>query len=421
LSLSIFDAARDAPGQPALITPDRTFDFSELADLAAQARIDPRGTVVVGHLDVPTIAQLHACIAARAPAICVHPRWTERERRAALDDMPIVPESLAVVFTSGSSGAPRGVVLGRDAFIASAHASADNLGWRDDDRWLLGLSPAHVGGLSILTRCLLARRPVVLGSDDVLETIARQRVTLVSWVPAQLARLLDAHSDWRAPAHLRTVLLGGAAVPIALRERARERGLRVLASYGLTEACSQVTTERAPGASSGPPLPGIEVRIDDSRIQVRGPTLLSGYLRGGSPLDAEGWFTTGDLGHLDAAGNLHVLGRADDVIVTGGENVHPLELEAVLEADPLVREACIFGIDDESFGQRVAAALVLAPGADASAVVARAELASFKRPRQLFVLDSLTRTASGKLDRRATAAKAQRKSCTAQTLPPEVA
>ncbi len=376
--------------------------------------------MVVGHLDVTTLVTLLAAIAARLPVVLVHPRWTERERHAALDDLPELPPASVVVFTSGSTGRPRGAVLSQRALMASAQASAENLGWRADDRWLLSLSPAHVGGLSILTRCLLARRPVVLGSGDVVDTLGRARVTLVSWVPAQLARLLDTHPGWRAPPHLRAALLGGAPTPAALRVRARERGLRVLSSYGLTEACSQVTTEREPGDSSGPPLPGIEVRIREGRIQVRGPTLLSGYVDGGSPVAADGWLTTSDLGRFDASGNLHVLGRADDVIVSGGENVHPLEVEAVLEADPLVREACVFGIEDATWGQRVAAALVLAPGADPDAIVMRAELAPFKRPRQLFVLDALAHTDSGKLDRRGTARRAQRKSCTAHTSPPEV-
>ncbi|MCB9581157.1 MAG: AMP-binding protein [Polyangiaceae bacterium] len=405
MSLSIFDAARDAPREPALITPERSFTFGELADLAA--RVETPSTLL-GHLDVNTIVQLHACIAKRRPVVLVHPRWTARERLAARGRAP--EDALAVVFTSGSSGAPRGVVLPRRAFEASARASAKNLGWQDDDRWLLELSPAHVGGLSILTRCLMDRKAVVLGSD-----LERSRATLVSWVPTQLARWLDAHPEQRAPQHLRAVVLGGAAASPALRRRARARGFRVLGSYGLTEACSQVSTEREPGDSSGAPLPGISVRLEDGCIQIAGPTLLSRYWDGECPLSEDGWLTTRDVGRFDTEGRLHVLGRVDDVIVTGGENVHPLEVEAVLESDPRVREACVFGIDDATWGQRVAAALVLTEAADANGVVAAADLADFKRPRELFVVSNLARTASGKLDRRA-----QRKSCTAQTSPPAV-
>src|SRR6185437_8373891 len=173
------------------------------------------------------------------------------------------------VYTSGTTGRPKGAVLSRRAFVASAAASAANLGWRDDDRWLVCMPLAHVGGLSILTRCLAAGRTVVLeprfDPDAVLAAIDRERVTLLSVVPTMLTALLERPAA-SALSRLRALLLGGAAAPFSLLETCARRGIPALATYGLTEACSQVTVQRlaqplraVPG--SGQPLPGVEIRI----------------------------------------------------------------------------------------------------------------------------------------------------------------
>src|SRR5690606_8955190 len=156
----------------------------------------------------------------------------------------------------------------------------------------------------------------------------------------------------------------GAACSERVLARAVSRGLPLRTTYGLTEACSQVTTAirdvRGPEDGSGEPLPGVLLRIGESgSIQVRGPPLFDGYLGMPSPFDAEGWFETGDLGRIDQAGRLHVLARRRDLIVTGGENVYPAEVESALERLPGVRAACVFGVCDETWGQRVVAAVVL--------------------------------------------------------------
>jgi O-succinylbenzoic acid--CoA ligase len=304
-------------------------------------------------------------------------------------------------------------VLTHDAFIASAQASAANLGWQADDVWLLAMPLAHVGGLSILTRCLLARRCVALAerfdAAAFPEAIERLRITLASLVPTMLARVLDAHPGWRPPAHLRAILLGGAAASPRLLARAAERGVPVLTTYGLTETCSQVTTARyaarfAPlGEGSGAPLPGAEIRIVDGRIHVRGPMRMAGYWNE-PPLAAESWFDTGDLGEIDARGNLHVHARRTDLIVTGGENVYPVEVEGVLEGCPGIAAAAVFGIDDETWGQVVAAALVAdgaPPGDEVLAAFCARHLAAHKRPRRICFVAALPLNASGKLDRRA--------------------
>jgi len=190
-----------------------------------------------------------------------------------------------------------------------------------------------------------------------------------------------------------------------------------LTTYGLTEACSQATTQQ-PGTvnrgqlGAGPPLPGVELRIsDDDGIQLRGPTLFSGYLPASdrSTFLDDGWFPTGDRGRLDEAGNLHVLGRRTDRIVTGGENVDPVEVEQALESLPGVVQASVFGVPDEKWGEVVCAAVVaVGPTPELAAAVAelRGRLAPFKLPRRIARLDALPLNATGKVDRRETARQA---------------
>lgn len=395
---------------------------------------------VVAAPRVETIVALWALWELGLVTLLVHPRLTPTERAELAGDAawtldetwsdadlpepagePVVAgphpadRPLAVVYTSGSSGRPKGVTLSRSAFEASARASEANLGWHEGDRWLLSTPIAHVGGLSVLTRCLLARRTVVLapwaGSDvgAFAETVSRHRVTLLSLVPTILYRLFEADGGWRLPDHVRAALLGGAPASGALLREAAARGVPALTTYGMSEACSQVATQRlgtppGEGQGVGPPLPGVDVRIEGGEIQVRGPTMMSGYLGGGDPRLEGGWFPTGDLGALDERGCLHVLGRRSDTIITGGENVSPREVERVLEELPGVAQACVFAIDDERWGQIVAAALVpnapgsLDEGALAAAVASR--LAPHKRPRQVAVVRGLPTDASGKVRRR---------------------
>jgi O-succinylbenzoic acid--CoA ligase len=270
-----------------------------------------------------------------------------------------------------------------------------------------------------------ARRAVILeprfDPDAVLASIVRERATLLSVVPTMLRALLERDRDG-VLGRLRAILAGGAGAPLPLMEACADRGIPALATYGLTEACSQVTVQRLihplrARRGSGEPLAGVEIRIaleggapagpgEAGRIRVRGPTLMDGYFRGPDrdpdpARDAEGWFDTGDIGELDAAGTLHVHARRTDLIVTGGENVYPVEVEERLEAIPGVRRALVFGVPDERWGQIVAAALELAPGTslpDLAAVVA-ASLAPHKRPRLACAVDALPLTASGKLER----------------------
>jgi O-succinylbenzoic acid--CoA ligase len=207
------------------------------------------------------------------------------------------------------------------------------------------------------------------------------------------------------------VLVGGGPVPPALVERARGVGVPVLLTYGLTEACSQVTTERpgeADGRTAGVPLPGLEVRIDgeEGAIAVRGPTLMRGYLDDDAATAAVlrgGWLHTGDIGRLDGRGRLTVLARRTDLILSGGENVYPAEVEAVLAAHPGVAEVAVVARPDARWGQVPVAVVV--PRAAASLEDlrgwARARLAGFKVPAAVVAVDALPRTAAGKVDRAA--------------------
>lgn len=342
---------------------------------------------------------------------------------------PVSPRApLAIVSTSGTTGRPKGAVLSRGAFLASAEASAKNLGWRGDDRWLVCMPLAHVGGLSIVTRCVIARRAMVLlprfDPGLVLAAIRRDRVSLLSVVPTMLRAMLEADPSG-ALAGPRAILLGGAAAPAALLDACAERRVRALTTYGLTEACSQVTTQppRDPSirlAGSGPPLDGFDLRIageggeplppgTSGRILIAGPALFDGYLTGEGTVDparAAGLYDTGDVGELDERGHLHVHARRTDLIVTGGENVYPAEVEQALERCPGVRRALVFGVPDERWGQIVAAVIEADParasGADlrgSIADLASRDLAPHKRPRRLAIAAALPLTPSGKVDR----------------------
>jgi O-succinylbenzoic acid--CoA ligase len=324
--------------------------------------------------------------------------------------------------TSGSSGRPKLAQLSHRALRSAAHASAAHLGVDPAERWLACLPLAHVGGLSILTRMLFARRASVLfdagGSllaalPDLAAVLERHRITLLSLVPTLLERLLDA-PEFRAKPPLRAILLGGAATSSALLKRAVQRGLPVLPTYGLTETAAQVCTRPfvvrgqlpvsdGPVAPSGVPVEGAEIRIVDGQIEVRGATLFSGYAEGITQVAPGGWFRTHDRGFIDGNGELVVIGRADDCIVTGGENVDPAEVESALSAIPGVRGACVFGMPDARFGEIVTAVIAReAPQADdAMKAALRERLSGYKIPRRITWVAALPLLASGKVDRAA--------------------
>jgi O-succinylbenzoic acid--CoA ligase len=333
----------------------------------------------------------------------------------------------SVLYTSGTSGRPKGAMLTYGNHLWSATASALNLGLQPDDRWLACLPLFHVGGLSILLRSVIYGTAAIVhpGFDAarVNAVIDNEGVTIVSVVANMLQRLLDERGDRPYPSSLRCVLLGGGPAPEPLLRRSAAIRVPVVQTYGLTETASQIATLAPEDAlrklgSAGKPLFGSELRVASEdgtdcpsgvagEIVVRGPTVTPGYLNHPDETAAairDGWLHTGDAGRLDAEGYLYVLDRRDDLIVSGGENVYPAEIEAVLQSHPDVLEAGVYAVDDERWGKTPAAAVVLRPGAsfDAAALIAhcRERLAAYKSPSRIDFTDALPRNAAGKLLRR---------------------
>ncbi|MBY0278608.1 acyl--CoA ligase [Candidatus Binatia bacterium] len=331
----------------------------------------------------------------------------------------------SIVFTSGTTGRPRGVVLRAGNHLASARAAAARLGADASDRWLACLPLHHVGGLAVLLRAAIAGGTVILqrGFDPaaVARALHDDGVTQLSLVPTTLRRLLDVPGA--TPRALRVLLLGGARSEHALVAAARAAGWPVAPTYGLTETCSQVVTARPGDEVSadgfvGMPLDGVELRVLDANgstaragvpgvITLRGPMVAAGTLGDDgatAPLAPAGWLRTADRGVLDERGCLTVLGRADDVIVSGGENVTPEEVEAALLAHPAVADAGVAGVPDAEWGQVVCAWIVPRAGVEPTLAELRdgcgMRLARHKLPRRLVLVSSLPRTASGKLKRR---------------------
>ena len=323
----------------------------------------------------------------------------------------------SIIYTSGTTGRPKGAILTYGNFWNSAAGSAFNMGVLPGDRWLACMPLFHVGGLSILLRSAIYGTTAVIhaGFDEttVDHALRNEGISLLSVVPTMLQRMLDA-DDALYPASVRGVLVGGGPVTGELLGRALERGLPVLQTYGLSEAASQVTTLSPADAASrvgsaGKPLVCTQLRVDaepgqPGEILVSGPTVTPGYF-GNPEATAQairhGWLHTGDIGRLDEDGFLYVLDRRDDLIVTGGENVYPAEVEAALGQHPAVEAAAVVGLPDERWGQIVAAAVVVRPGFDPEEAAAwlKERLAGYKVPRRFVSVESLPATASGKVQR----------------------
>lgn len=323
-------------------------------------------------------------------------------------------EPALVLFTSGTSGSAKAARLSWAALQHAADAAVQVLALSPGSTWLGCLPLDHIGGAMVILRAGRGGGTVVLherfDSDAVTQAIDSGEVHGLSVVPTMLHRLLATRDERRWPTTLRCLLTGGGPLSADDIARSTALGLAPSQTYGLTEAASQVCTllpdeAAAHAGGAGRPLPGMLVRIVDGVIQVRGPTLFNGYEQDGAvnePLASDGWFSTGDLGELDAAGYLTVHGRRTDLIVSGGENVYPAELESVLARHPQIAEAGVYGVADAEWGQVVAAVLVArgTPPGDAELEAwFAANLAGYKRPRRWRWVDELPRTATGKLQR----------------------
>lgn len=305
---------------------------------------------------------------------------------------PLSEDIRAVALTSGSSGKPKGVELSLSAFTASWTGSSSRIGAESADTWLCCLPIAHIAGLSVLVRSLLNEtRPIIQPALDLSEA---RDARLVSLVPTQLTRLLDEGID---VSRLKAVLVGGARITRSLLDRATEAGARVVTTYGMTETCGGCVYD-------GTPLDEVDVRVDDhSRIGIRGEVLFSRY-RNDPELTRRsvrgGWFITNDLGYLGEDGELVVMGRADDVIITGGEKVSGAEVESIISEHPGVMDCAVIGMPDAEWGELVAVAVVPRNGVDLSLKDLRAfvkeRAADYKAPRKMELVNQIPRNALGK-------------------------
>ena len=327
-----------------------------------------------------------------------------------------------IFYTSGTTGKPKAVPLTYNNHFHSAIASALHLGIEPDDNWLLCMPMFHVGGLAIAWRSVINGTTITLlpkfDEQEVLEAIAHERVTLISLVPTMLTRLLQ-HPNWASLQKLRAILLGGAPASPELIEQCQQLNLPIMPTYGMTETASQITTllphEIAiKRGSSGLPLFGNRLRIADlhdpeqelaigaiGQILVQGASVMDGYL---NQLEnnsvKDGWLYTGDLGYLDLDGYLYVVSRRSDLIISGGENIYPTEIEAVLLAHPAIAEVCIVGLGDREWGEIVVAVIVTKAQLSLAEIrdfCEQKSLARYKLPKSIYIWESLPKTASGKL------------------------
>ncbi len=322
---------------------------------------------------------------------------TAQDRTRRPNGIPVDAGTAVVIATSGSTGAPKGVELGAAALESSARAGLDRLGARPGDRWVACLPTHHVAGIQVLVRSLVNGTEPALHEHFDARAVATAEAEYVAVVPTMLQRLLDAGVDLT---RFRALLLGGAAPSPALLERARTVGARVVTTYGMSETCGGCVYD-------GVPFEGVDVGLAaDGRIRIAGPVLFDGYrLRPdltAAAMDGE-WFVTNDLGRFDD-GRLRVRGRADDVIVSGGENVIAGEVGALLGTHPAVHDVVVVGRPDREWGERVTAVVV---PADVAAPPTLEELRSFVRsrapvalaPQELEVVEAIPLLPSGKPDR----------------------
>ncbi|HMC07516.1 MAG TPA: o-succinylbenzoate--CoA ligase [Solirubrobacterales bacterium] len=429
--------AQTSPDRAALIADGVELSYEELEAEATRTarRLAARGVrrgaavALTRPAGLEYVVCLHALMKLGAVAHPLNPRLAPAELDAALErtkpalvlgtddhltmteaDLPLLGEHdldaiHCRILTSGTSGHPRPIGLTYGNHLWSAVGSAFNLGVDPSDRWLCCLPLHHVAGLQIVMRTVIYGTGAVVHDgfavDRVAESLSRERVTLVSLVTTQLARLLEAGIDLSGP---RAILVGGGPVPIEVLEEASGRGAAVVQTYGLTETASQVTTlspheARRKLGSAGRPLLTTHLRIQDGEILVQGPVVAPGCA------DEDGWLHTGDLGRIDDEGFLYVEDRLGDVIVTGGENVLPAEVEEVLLRHPDVTDAAAVGRADTEWQEAVAAVVVLRHGAEPDADDLRRHcagaLAGYKVPKRFEFVPELPRTASGKLLRRA--------------------
>jgi O-succinylbenzoic acid--CoA ligase len=427
--------ARTCPDRTALICAGDRLTYADLEAEALHAarrlvahgvRRGTTAAVTMGG-GIRQVVLIHALMKTGAVLMPLSPKLSESERAAAISaggvtvdlddpsrltqteaDMPLLGEhdmedTHCRILTSGSTGEPHTVSLTYGNHLFSAMGSAFNIGVDPSDRWLCALPTSHISGLSIVMRSVIYGTGMILQdgfeTESVRKAIEEDGANVISMVSTMLIRLLEDEVDL-SPS--RAILVGGGPVPPSVLERALSLGAPVIQTYGLTETCSQVTTleiaeARRKVGSVGRPLLTSHLRIHEGEILVQGPTVSAGAL------DPDGWLHTGDVGRIDEDGFLYVEGRTDEMIISGGENVIPAEVEDVLVSHPSIAEAAVVGRSDPEWQQAVTAVLVPSgegrPSLDEIREFCAGRLAGYKVPKRVEFTDALPRTPSGKIRR----------------------